>query len=407
MYTMRLDGARLYDLNTSNYILEKPTLTLEANKLATLKFTIYNNNPQYDSINKLTSRIKLYRDGELKLIFRPIKSKLVFRGGIEYTCEELAGYLNDVYTYALAESIDTLNATSFLSRTAYYWNRFYSQYPITIDESTTLVPTFNLVVGQTSATDNLINVDLGEYITFWESLQKYVVATYGGYVVPRYSEDANGAITITLDYLQDSDLDLNTQSIVFGKNLADLFIDTDTKDTFSVLIPLGKDEAVRDSHGNKFNKPRTIEAVNSDNRYLTNSEGLQLFGWKEHIERWSDIADKNELKALGQAYLDANAFKLKESISLTAYDLRYGGINFSADYLDWMKLVRVVSPLHNVEDYYPLTKLQIQLDAPSQSKITLGMDKQTFTDVMYSNKQSNEVANSKLVTRVFRLENPD
>lgn len=96
MYKIMVDGKRLHDTNTTQYLVEKPTLKLSANKLATLTFTIYENNPQYSQIQKMKSLIAVYRDDEVIALVRPVKTKLNFLGGIEYTCEDILARLNDI-----------------------------------------------------------------------------------------------------------------------------------------------------------------------------------------------------------------------------------------------------------------------------------------------------------------------
>ena len=71
MYTMTIDNMTLYDPTTSEYLLEAPLLHLEANKIGTLTFTIYQDNPQYEGIVLRQSIIRLYRDGAIYMLFRP------------------------------------------------------------------------------------------------------------------------------------------------------------------------------------------------------------------------------------------------------------------------------------------------------------------------------------------------
>lgn len=96
MYTLTNNGRVLYDPRLQNYTLGNPQLTLEGNKLGTLVFSIYTNNPEYSRVTKTESVIGVHLDGNLLMYMRPAYAKAGFRGGIEYRCEELAARMNDI-----------------------------------------------------------------------------------------------------------------------------------------------------------------------------------------------------------------------------------------------------------------------------------------------------------------------
>lgn len=95
MYTMTIDGRPLYDPTITGCALEMPSDTFEANKIGTMIFTIYPGHPEYYNIMLRLSIIRVYRDGIIYSVFRPVRAMRAFQGGIEYTCEELTALLND------------------------------------------------------------------------------------------------------------------------------------------------------------------------------------------------------------------------------------------------------------------------------------------------------------------------
>lgn len=95
MYTMTIDKRPLYDPTRTGYALELPDGMFEANKIGTMTFTIYPDNPEYYSITLRVSTIRVYRDGDIYSVYRPVRARRMFKGGVEYTCEELTALLND------------------------------------------------------------------------------------------------------------------------------------------------------------------------------------------------------------------------------------------------------------------------------------------------------------------------
>ena len=475
MYRLRINGNMLFDPDYEDYTIENGTLKMSANKLATLTFTIYPNNPQYNQIQKLLDVITVYRDNAIIAAVRPVKTKLNFRGGLEYTCEDVLARLNDLlrrpgtvqgktqaeYLEALIEAYNAQYTAQVLP-TPFTVPVRYGQRNNNVramqaalvkigyklprygvdgyfkDETLSAVKAFqtdhkndvtpalvvdgvfdteeyNILMGiltpdpvtvspvifefgsaphSTSNTANYVN---DEYIGYWDLMQKHLVEEYGGYIMPVYSIDSEtGKLKCTIHYTDDEHLTASEQEIIFGDNLADLFVESDSEETFSVLIPLGKDTAK--------NRPLTIASVNSGNDYLESEIGLGLYGRRERTYRWDDVTSAATLKTKGEEYLAENAVKLKEKITLSAIDLRYAGADI--DYLDFLTMVHVASDNHDVDEDYPITEMQISLNSPTASKLTIGAETLTFTDRMIFNVRGASDENRRINARLFDLEHP-
>lgn len=474
MFRLTVDGKILHDPDFDESIVEKPLLKLAANKLATLTFTIYPNNPMFNQIQKVKSVIAVYRDSEIISLLRPVKSKLNFMGGVDYTCEDCLARLNDIkrrpsyysgtqaaYLSAMltdftaqysatfhfdhlgdrvlrngSRGSDVREMQSSLMKLGYNLGsygadgifgsvteravrKFESDEGLTVDgifdtddDLAALLAHFTpepieitdiaFSAGETPHSgEDAVEFINDDYVGYWDLLQKKIVEEYGGYLIPRYTENS-----ITIDYMGDEDLTLSEQSIAFGENLNDLFIETDAAETFSVLIPLGKDVSATGIHaGQAKNTPLTIKSVNGGLDYLESADGLTLYGRREATQRWNDISSASELMQKGQEYLEENAVKLKEKITLSAIDLRYANVDIA--YLSFMSRVEVRSLLHSVMDYYPLSEMQLSLSQPTASKLTLGAETETLTDRMAGNANAANSMYSALSGRVFDLENPE
>lgn len=106
MYTMTIDKRPLYDPARTGYALEIPDGVFEANKIGTLTFTIYPEHPEYNSITPRVSVIRVYRDGDIYALYRPVRARRMLQGGMEYTCEEMTALLNDFMRRPAAFPVD-------------------------------------------------------------------------------------------------------------------------------------------------------------------------------------------------------------------------------------------------------------------------------------------------------------
>lgn len=396
MYRLKLDDDWLFNADLPDYSIEKGTLTLEANKLGTLKFTIYDTNPSYQDIRKLTSLITVYRDSEIIWLGRPIKSKLNIKGGVEYTCEDILAKLNDIKRRpSYSKTTEGLYIKELMTD--------YNTRAGTAPEMVTDARKVRIVMGSTPHSGDDANLEFfnDDYIGYWDLMQTRVVETYGGYIKPTYSADK-----VTIDYVGDEDLLESGQSIQFGENLDNLFVETDGNETFSVLIPLGADVNNPSAQGEMSkNTPLTIkgDSRSGGKDYIESAEGIEIYGRRETTMVWDDISTASDLYDKGLEYLTENAIKLAEKITLNAIDLRYAGVN--VEYLDFLKRVLVVSKKHGLTKEYPLRKMTISLNTPTASKIELGDEQNTLTDMMLANAALTIGSYGKLSSRVFNLEN--
>lgn len=474
MYTITIDGRPFYDPITPEMALESPVLTLEANKIGTLEFTIYPNHPEYENVNLLKSVLTVYRDGEIISKLRPAKRHLNFKRGIEWTCEELTGMLNDIhrrptmtdytgneryYLDGLLTDYSTIRSTATPSGTVTYlspyvcehycyagcqmshagvmellmWMVYFgyhdmyqpSEYtkfdkgtlrynaPLAravkrfqADEGLTVKDSFSpsdlvalrnkiadehaqrppipadteinmtFVVGDVTYVDGTESIthESMDYVGYWDLIQRELVENHdGAYIVPVWGET-----TCALNYVSEDDLPLSTQTIRFGENMADLFIDVDGENAFSVLIPFGANGT--STHGGKTTSgPISIESVNGGLDYLQDANALGTYGRKEIMKTWGDIKTPAELMQTAQAWFEENVMQMRECVSLSAYELRYAGVDVG--YLTFMTRVPAESGLHGLRREYPLRRMEIALDSPTAINIELGDDPETLTDI--------------------------
>lgn len=365
MYTIKHNGNPFYSPAVGGPYIANPTLSMDANRLATMTFTVYPDNPQFDNIDMHTSIFNVYLDGTLIIRMRPAQKKFTFNGGVEYTCEELAARLDDVLH---RPDYYTGTVTQYLTRMIAAYNDLVdSTHAVTLG-NVSFIP---------STSDTFINDD---YEGFWEGIQENLVGRHGGYIVPRYTASA-----IYINYVTDTDLTDCPQKITFGENMADMFIETDSADVFNILIPLGANVDVNNPQpGQARRRPLTISSVNSGNDYLVNAAGVALYGKREMTYRWESIDNATTLKTTGQAYLDEHAAEIKKSVTLSAADLHYLDVDTSA--FRWMQRVTVKSVPHSIDTKYTITRVDIPLGEPKHISLQLGDPLDVMTDRLVQNK---------------------
>lgn len=386
MYSIYLDGQLLFDPRIDEIGVTAPTLELEANKFGSLTFTIYPNHPLYGSIDKISSILTVYKD-DLKIYqFRPIWTQRQFKNAIKYKCEELLARLND-----------------FKFRPFEFQGTIQEFVELVLDSYNAKCDTGKeIFVGNITVTDpnNYVAYSSIDYLGHWEVLQTRLQATHGGYFKARYTQSG-----IYLDYVNAEDLDTSTQVIEFGENLTDLFIETDSEETFSVLIPLGAEIEAYDEHGDPIRKRLTVETVNQNKDYIENSSGIALYGRRETSKIWDDITIASNLLTKGREYLDTIAVKFSETVELSAVDLHNANAEIETfNFLEW---VQVRSTVHNLSESYVLEKANIPLGSPDSSKITLGAVKRTLTDKIHSDSSDMKESLDKIERKIETIPLPD
>ena len=161
--------------------------------------------------------------------------------------------------------------------------------------------------------------------------------------------------------------------------MADMFLETESSEMFSVLIPLGPDVDVSNPQpGQASSRPMNIGSVNGGLDYLESVEGIALYGRREKTQTWESATDAADLKAKGLAYLAEHAVKLKKTITLSAADLHNLNVNIAA--IGWMQRIPILSEPHEVDTQYTATKLTIPLGVPDLLQLQMGEPKEVFTD---------------------------
>ena len=343
-YRVYADGNLICSPNNEQTALDSPTLTLEANKAGTFSFTMLPDHPFYDRINLRTSLIDVYQDWELIFEGVPVSESSDFYNRKTFECEGDLAFLNDtIQRLAVHEG---MTPQTLLAR-----------YLATHNEQADANKQFQVGV-VTVQGSNIYRYT--NYQTTMTEIAEDLIENFGGYLRVRHE----GGVRY-LDYLAESPR-ASAQSIRIGKNLIDLSKNLNTLDICTVLIPLGAKTGTLDNIDTRLD----IKTVNGGLDYLVGT-GAAYYGNIWRTQTWDDVTIASNLKAKGQAYLDSVQWA-NLVIEATALDL--GLTEEDVEQFRVLDTIRVVSEPHGLDRTFLLTKLQIDLNHPGDTQVTLGHD---------------------------------
>lgn len=347
MYSIACDGHPLYVPQMSDeFYLQSPILTQKVNLPDELQFTIDPTHPQYGSIVRLASRVKVYRDGALISVLRPLDNTLSMLRQEKWVCEGVLAWLKDAIIRPF-----TFTGTP---------EELFTQ--ILTDYNSQVSAAQQIAKGTVTVTDpnDYIRRSSESHLTAYEAFQSRCVASLGGYLYLTYPSGVP-----TLNWLSGAP-DTSTQTIEFGENLTAFQRAVYGGETYTACIPLGaKDEET----GERL----TIASVNDNKDYLVNTTLAASYGTiyaptKETT--WDDVTVAANLKTKGQDWLTNIGAAVKEKINLGAIDLH--NADAEVESFQFLDNVLVKSTPHGLSASYILTELRIPLNMPSATQITLG-----------------------------------
>lgn len=400
MYTIKCDNYTLFDLNIPEYIVSNPKCKLEVNTVGEASFTIYHDHPNYDKPKHLKSNFEI--SDEIGVIFRgrmPTKALDIYNGKA-ITLEGAMAFFNDSIVPPFKFPEDFLENEDFIQAHD-YGNVIEFFLKWLIDNHNSQVQDFQkFKLGTVSISDpnNYITRSSEKPENTWNTLKsKLFGSSLGGKVCIRYEWDGN-----YIDYVDKFTL-TNTQKIEFGKNLLDIKSETDAAETYSVVIPYGATIEEETEAGEKLKKQTTLATVEdgkiSDDVYkITLANGLHAlysqsavdsYGWicaPISETTWEDVTDTNNLLNKATAYLTGTARLLSETIEVNAVDLHYTDKEIQSFRI--YRNVQVVSEPHGLSELYELTRLDIDLFNPQNTKITVGATQLGLTDTANKNQSA-------------------
>jgi len=349
MYSIFCDGEAIYHGASpmKEYKVVNPKLTMSDNAAGSLTFTMPPENAGYSSLARLSSEIVVKRDDVEIWSGRVINEEKDFWNQRHITCEGELGYLND--TSQPPKEFHNISVRNFLKSLLDVHNAKASA-----DKQ--------FEVGAVTVTDP--NDSLYRYTNYESTLdciQDKLIDRLGGHLKIRKENGVR-----YLDYLQDYS-NTNTQKIEFGKNLSNFTSSWDLTELATVVLPLGA--RLDESPIEALDAYLTVEEVNDGSIYIGNQTAINTYGWIETVVHWDDVTTATALKTKAQAYLEDIQFE-NMVLELSAVDMHYLDVN--TEVIKLLDKIQCISNPHGMNRFFPVTKMELPLDAPENTVFTLG-----------------------------------
>lgn len=347
MYTIYADGVCIYNdvFAVGDMKVINPKLVMEDSSAGSLTMTLPPSNKAYKTIARLTTDIRVDKDGEELWSGRVLSESMDFWNNRILVCEGELAFFND--SSQPPKEYKGLGIRAFMSDL--------------IDVHNSKVPANRrFAIGAVTVEDSDFPT---RYTNYEKTIELFnaLVEQYGGHLRIRKQ---NGVRYV--DYLKDYP-DTCSQLIQFGSNLIEFTRNWDETEFATVLVPLGA--RLDKSPIEALDAYLTVESVNSGSMYIQSKESVDSFGWIEKVVKWDKVTDPSVLLEKAKAYLSDLQFDNME-LELSALDLHYMSVDYEAVKL--LDEIQVISRPHGMNRLFPVTKLEIPLDSPEKTQFTLG-----------------------------------
>lgn len=381
MYRIYADETLIYDSTLDDYIITKGQITKEVNKSGSFVFTIYQDHPYYDKLQKLKTIITVYKNEKIVFRGRILNDSIGFFKAKTFTCEgELSFLLDSIQRpYTFTGSPEKL------------FIQFISNHNSSIDEVK------NFAIGEITVKDDndYINRSNSSYDNTLTNIKDHLIKTHEGYLHITRGDNQKPILNWFADFPY-----MSQQNINFGENLLDFVKTNSAENIATAIIPLGaKIKSESEEETDEAEEKRlTIESVNGGIDYIYDPVAVAKYGWIFKVETWDDVTEPANLLRKGQASLN-NIIKQNTTIEVKAIDLAL--MDRSIDSFELGDYINIISEPHGLNDKLLLKKQTLDLLKPDNDKITLGYTYSTFTDKSLSSNTQNDT----IIKRVETIEN--
>lgn len=209
-------------------------------------------------------------------------------------------------------------------------------------------------------------------------LKGLILDKYGGYILEEpYGGHYDYFNESYICYYSYEDLIRNEgQVLQIGENILDLSKKINTENIYNGVVPTGKDNlALSSNYGletfNNFSLRKLF--INPET-----SEENNFIYTKYNFKNFDEIEDSTNLEKAANNYLNLINYPYDIEIQVKALDLSL--VDSSKQQIKCGELIRIVSPIHNLGDYFLSTKIVKDLLNPSNSDYSFGSSSPRITE---------------------------
>lgn len=371
MYQLTYDSKILFDPYMQSTAITDAKYTGKSNSVSYLDFSIAPNHPLYNTIEKDKGLVEFYSDNVLKFRGKINEIEIDDYGYKIVACNSVLQYLNHtlVRSYSTVPGDADLTAPTSVEG---YFQWLIDQHNLHVND---VSERFEVGVNQGAALDknDYILRSNDNYPTTLNEINDKILDSLGGYLFVEYKDDRN-----ILNLYSDVH-STNSQIIDFGSNILSISYKENDDDLYTVVIPRGGTPEKKEGD-TKDPKPINIKNI-PDNTFDTDSDivksgdcvyslsATKRYGYREYYYSNNDILDPSNLlkAAVLQLRLQMSP---KVTIETKAIDLSIAYPGY--EQLNIGDACRVRSARHNLDDYFMLSEMELDLNDPSQTTYTFG-----------------------------------
>lgn len=371
MYQLTYDSKILFDPYMQSTAITDAKYTGKSNSVSYLDFSIAPNHPLYNTIEKDKGLVEFYSDNVLKFRGKINEIEIDDYGYKIVACNSVLQYLNHtrVRSYSTVPGDADLTAPTSVEG---YFQWLIDQHNLHVKDAS---ERFEVGVNQGAALDknDYILRSNDNYPTTLDEINDKVLDSLGGYLFVEYKDDRN-ILNLYADVHS-----TNSQIIDFGSNILSISYKENDDELYTVVIPRGGTPEKKEGD-TKDPKPINIKNL-PDNTFDTDSDivksgdcvyslsATKRYGYREYYYSNNDILDPSNL-------LKAAVLQLKLQMS-PKVTIETKAIDLSIAYPGYEQLnigdaCRVRSARHNLDDYFMLSEMELDLNDPSQTTYTFG-----------------------------------
>lgn len=371
MYQLTYDSKILFDPYMQSTAITDAKYTGKSNSVSYLDFSIAPNHPLYNTIEKDKGLVEFYSDNVLKFRGKINEIEIDNYGYKNVSCNSVLQYLNHtrVRSYSTVPGDADITAPTSVEG---YFQWLIDQHNLHVKD---VSERFEVGVNQGAALDknDYILRSNDNYPTTLNEINDKILDNLGGYLFVEYKDDRN-ILNLYADVHS-----TNSQIIDFGSNILSISYKENDDELYTVVIPRGGTPEKKEGD-TKDPKPINIKNL-PDNTFDTDSDivksgdcvyslsATKRYGYREYYYSNNDILEPSNL-------LKAAVIQLKFQMS-PKVTIETKAIDLSIAYPGYEQLnigdaCRVRSARHNLDDYFMLSEMELDLNDPSQTIYTFG-----------------------------------
>lgn len=313
--------------------------------------------------------VRLLRDGSEIFRGRPVNSSGTFRKQTTIKCEnDLAFFRDSIQTY---ETYEDVTPTTIIEDMIRKHNPQVDEYK-------------QFKFGKCEINPH-ISIGVNFDTTF--AFMKEIAEECDGYFSTRKAADG-----YYLDFLSYNGRKTASQTVEIGENLLDFIKKKDVQQLYSIILPLG----YKMTSSGQDDMRLDIREINNGSYTLESPEMVRMVGKITRKMIYDDIYEDTELKK--QAQKDLTNQLTDITLEVSFLDLHI--INDDIPAFDVGDQIHVISPPHDLDRYFVLSKTSIDLQNPEKSKLTLGRSvSRKLSDAVQTNTDMSMIIRDNAVTK--------